>query len=520
MNWDPGTTADRTPDRPAAIIGEARLSYGMLEADSAAIAAMLYARGLVHGDTIAILVGNRPEFFTIAWAAQRSGLYYVAIPPRLTAPEIGYILQDSGARALFVDPAYATLADAASYGMALQRFGITAPDGDFAPAPAIEGADMLYTSGTTGRPKGVRRPLTGQPLGSDGRRVARAQSLFGLGHDSVFLSPAPLYHAAPLRFTMNLLRTGGTVIGMPRFDAATSLELIARHGVTHSQWVPTMFTRLLALDPSVRVAHDLSSHRVAIHAGGPCAVMIKRQMIDWWGPILQEYYSGTESIGFTHVTSTEWLARPGTVGRPYGAAIHILDDAGIALPPGATGAVYFEGHNDLSYHNDPVKTAAAHDASGRATMGDIGHVDSDGYLFITDRKAFTIISGGVNVYPTEVEDALTVHPLVADVAVFGIPDFELGEQVFAVVQLNDGVGGDADLALALHEFASARLARFKLPRRIAFAPVGRSETGKVPKAQLREYYRDGSGSHHLAGATRSASSVTGVQPNDTAISTN
>jgi long-chain acyl-CoA synthetase len=491
MTLHPGTIAAQMPDRPAVIFADQQLGYGELDANSLGVAAMLHASGIKAGDVIALLIGNRPEFFSVAWAAQRSGLYYLPIPTRLTVAEIAYILADSGAKALFADAEHMPLAQRASDGLAITLHGIDAPTGDFPLPPAIEGGDMLYTSGTTGKPKGVRRPLSGEPLGSDAKRVERAKALFGIDGDSVFLSPAPLYHAAPLRFTMNLLRVGGTVVGMRKFDPAAALALIARHGVTHSQWVPTMFNRLLALPEAERSTHDLSSHRVAIHAGAPCAPDLKRQMINWWGPILHEYYSGTESVGFTHVTSPEWLQRPGTVGKAYGCKIHIVDDGGDPLPIGETGAVYFEGKAGLSYHNDAAKTAAAHDARGWATMGDIGYVDGDGYLFLTDRRAFTIISGGVNIYPSEIEAALAGHAAVADSAVFGIADADLGESIFALVELAPGQNADAALAQQLADHAALSLARFKIPRRIAFGSVGRTETGKIHKAKLRENYAVG-----------------------------
>lgn len=490
MTLHPGTIAARSPDHPAVIIGDAVLSYAGLDTRSAALAGWLHGEGLRAGDTIALLIGNQPAFFVTAWAAQRSGLYYVPIPTRLTPADVAHIIGDSGAVLLFADADCAPLAHAAARLAPVRLCDLSVPDA--APvAPSIEGADMLYTSGTTGRPRGVRRPITGQPLGSDGRRVARARALFGLGADSIFLSPAPLYHAAPLRFAMNLLRTGGTVVAMPRFDAAAALALIERHRVTHSQWVPTMFARLLGLPDAVRTRHDLSSHRVAIHAGAPCPPDIKRRMIDWWGPVLHEYYSGTESIGFTHATSAEWLARPGTVGRAHGATIHILDDAGRELPPGRTGAVYFESGTPLVYHGDTAKTAAAHSAQGWATMGDIGHVDADGYLFLTDRRAFTIISGGVNIYPAEVEAALAAHPAVHDCAVFGVPHADLGEAVLALVEAAPGAADDPGLADALHVHLRAHLAPWKVPRFIRFGPVGRTETGKVAKAALRDTHARG-----------------------------
>ena len=485
MTLHPGTIAARSPDRLAVICDDATMSYGALDTQSRSIASHLFALGLRQGDVIAMLVGNCPEFFAIAWAAQRSGLYYLPIPTRLTAPEITYILNDSGAKAIAIDPKYAALADQAVGDLPIAKIGLDANEMGQTQPPPIEGGDMLYTSGSTGQPKGVRRPITGEPLGNDTRRVERAQLLFGLDGNSIFFSPAPLYHAAPLRFTMNLLRTGGTVVATGKFDPSRALETIAEHRVTHSQWVPTMFVRMLALPPAERAAFDLSSHRVAIHGAAPCAPDIKHAMIGWWGPILHEYYSGTESIGFTHVTSQEWLARPGTVGRAHGSIVHVIDDKGNPCPPSKTGVIYFEGRSGLSYHNDPEKTAAAHDRHGWATMGDIGHIDDAGYLFLTDRRAFTIISGGVNIYPAEVEAAFAGHPDVADIAVFGIPDADLGDAVFALIELHSDAPSNEAAANALQNHARARLAPYKLPRRIAFGSVGRTETGKLHKISLR-----------------------------------
>ena len=484
----PGIVAAATPDRLAAVFGDVSMTYAELDRRSLDAAARVHAAGLAVGDTVALLAGNSCDFLAAAWAVQRSGLYLLPVPARATAAELAYLLADSGAHALIYGGDQAVVAATAGvrqFTLAEALAPCTAP-----PAPAVEGGDMLYTSGTTGRPKGVKRALSLAPLGSETRRTARARALFGLDGDSVLLSTAPLYHAAPLRFAINLLRVGGTVVGLARFDAEAALAAMATHRVTHSQWVPTMLARLLALPTARRNGHDLSAHRCAIHAGAPCPPHIKRAMIDWWGPILHEYYSGTESLGFTHATSEEWLARPGTVGRAHGCAIHVLGADGRELGPNTTGMVYFSGTSGLAYHNAPEKTAAALSPQGWATMGDIGHVDADGYLFLTDRAAFTIISGGVNIYPREIEDALAALPGVEDCAVFGIADADLGEAVMAVVQASPELpAGEAGAAALLGALAKV-LAPAKRPRFIAFEALARSETGKLDKAGLQARWND------------------------------
>jgi len=497
MNLHPGHIALTTPDKPAVIIGTQQMSYAEFDRFSLSFAAQLAAYGLQQGDVLALLVDNRPEFLAAAWAAQRSGLYYLPIPTRLTADEIGYMLHDSGTKALVVAAKFEKVVQEIAVDPAIAIYGLD-DNSAFEPVsneaantplpPAIEGGDMLYTSGTTGRPKAVCKPLSGEILGTDTSRVKRAAELFGLNGDSVFLTSAPLYHAAPLRFAMNLLRTGGTVVGMRRFDAAEALATIAREKVTHSQWVPTMFSRMLRLGERERSRHDLSSHICAIHAGAPCPPDIKRQMIGWWGPILHEYYSGTESIGFTHIDSHEWHERPGSVGQPHGCKIHIVDQSGSECPPGLTGDVYFESNATLSYHNDDEKTAAAHNEHGWATMGDVGYVDQEGYLYLTDRRHFTIISGGVNIYPTEIENAISSDPAVSDCAVFGVPEPDLGEAVMAVIELQYQNHNSEDTALGLIEKLKRQIAPHKLPRYLMFASVGRTETGKLQKAALQSRY--------------------------------
>ncbi len=420
---------------------------------------------------------NCPDFFVAVWAAQISGLYFVPVSTRLPTAERDYILDDSAARiVLTADPD-------CPRSLLPEHWG-----GATAPFRRLEGSDMLYTSGTTGRPKGVKKPLAEMELGGDSRRTDRARDLFAMDESTIFLSPAPLYHAAPLRYAMTVQRLGGTVVAMARFDAARALDLIAAENVTHSQWVPTHFSRLLAVPD--RGANP-PAHICAIHAGAPCPPAIKRRMIDWWGPILHEYYSGTEAVGFTHITSAEWLARPGSVGKAYGSTVHILDDSGCEIGPGQTGRVFFGGAGALNYHGDPEKSAAASSVQGWATMGDIGHVDADDYLYLTDRQAFTIISGGVNIYPAEVENALMADPAIADCAVFGVPDDDFGEAVQAVVELHDRRTGSADLARAIAARLRDAIAGHKIPRCIAFVDtVVRMDSGKIAKRDLVRAYRN------------------------------
>jgi len=478
MSFHPAAIAETTPGRAAAVIGDRALTYGDLAARAEGLAGRLAALGCAPGDTVALILGNSAEFFVAAWAAQISGLYFVPLSDRLAPPERDYILADSGAKVVLTQ-------DASLPGALVPADWET---GAVQPFTRTEGADMLYTSGTTGRPKGVKRPLSGAPLGSDPRRVARARDLFAMDGRTVFLSPAPLYHAAPLRWAMTVQRLGGTVVAMRRFDAAEALALLAEHAVTHSQWVPTMFARMLALPK--RPAGP-PTHVCAIHAGAPCPPDIKRRMIDWWGPILHEYYSGTEGVGFTHITSAEWLERPGSVGRAHGCAVHILGPDDEPLPPGATGRVFFASGAGHAYHNAPDKSAAATSRQGYATMGDIGHVDAEGYLWLTDRASFTIISGGANIYPAEVEAALMGDPAIVDCAVFGVPDADMGEVVQAVVELREPPADPAAAALAIGARLRGLLAANKLPRQIAFIDhLPRMDSGKVAKRVLAQAYAD------------------------------
>ncbi|MDQ2650745.1 MAG: AMP-binding protein, partial [Actinomycetota bacterium] len=361
----------------------------------------------------------------------------------------------------------------------------------------VEGQDMLYSSGTTGMPKGVKVPLPNAPLGEGGDGVTMlSQMLFGVGEDTVYLSPAPLYHAAPLRFCRATHRLGGTVVVMDRFDPEAYLDLVAQYRATFSQVVPTMFIRLLKLPAEVRGAADTSSLKVVVHAAAPCPAEVKGQMIDWFGPIIHEYYAGTEGNGFVYCNSEDWLAHRGSVGKAIIGTIHIVGEDGEEVPVGADGTVYFEGGSDFSYHNDPEKTASSRDPKGRgwSTLGDVGHLDEDGFLYLTDRKAYMIITGGVNVYPQEAENVLALHPKVADVAVFGVPNEDFGEEVKAVVEPIDMADAGPDLERELIAYCKEHLADVKCPRSVDFRPeLPRHPTGKLYKRILKDEYWAASG---------------------------
>ena len=502
----PAVHAEKNPDKPAAIFepGGRVITYGELDRGSLRLARLLHDWGLRDGDAMALCLENHPRYFEVCWAAQRSGLYYTPISSRLTAPEVAYIVGDCGARAFVtskaLEPVAAGLVDrmpgvetrlvlsGAIPGYEPYEEVVDALAAE-PPRPQMEGQDMLYSSGTTGRPKGVRVPLSGQPLGTPTPLLAMMGALYGMDEHTVYLSPAPLYHAAPLRFCMSVLRLGGTCIVMEKFDPRLALELIERHRVTHSQWVPTMFIRMLKLPEEERARFDLSSQRVAIHAAAPCPIPVKEQMIDWWGPILHEYYAGTEGNGFTAITSEEWLAHRGSVGRPLRGAVHIVDDEGRELPPGQEGTVYFSGGARFEYHNDPEKTRSAYDERGWSTLGDVGYLDEEGYLYLTDRKAHMIISGGVNIYPQETENVLVLHPKVADVAVIGVPNEEFGEEVKAVVQLLDPAEAGPELAEELIGWCRERLSAIKCPRSVDFVEeLPRHPTGKLYKRLLKDRY--------------------------------
>ncbi|WP_432066221.1 acyl-CoA synthetase [Streptomyces sp. C10-9-1] len=507
----PGTYITRFPDKPAIVMagsGEV-LTYRELDEGSARLARHLHERGLRRGDHVALLTGNHPRALEVYWAALRSGLYITAVNRHLSPAEIAYIVNDCGARALIVshsmaDAAETILPDTPGVEVRLAYHGRVAGYDSYeealrgtSPQPLPSqpaGTDMLYSSGTTGRPKGIKTPLPDRQVDEPGDTgVAVFGPLYGFGEDTVYLSPAPVYHAAPLRFCATVQALGGTVVLMERFDAQEALAAIERYRVTHSQWVPTMFVRMLKLDEATRNRYDLSSLRVAVHAAAPCPAEVKRAMIDWWGPVLHEYYSSTEGIGITFADSEDWLARPGTVGRAALGTIRICGPDGRELPAGETGAVYFEQERmQFAYHNDPDKTAQARhpEHPNWATTGDIGYVDDEGFLYLTDREAFMIISGGVNIYPQEIEDALALHPKVLDSAVIGVPDPEMGEAVVAAVQPAPGILPSPELAEELRAFLRDRIAHYKVPRSFDFVDaLPRTPTGKLVKRELRGRYR-------------------------------
>ncbi len=503
--------ARKAPDRPAIVMATSgeRVSYSALENVANRGAQLFRSLGIATGDTIALWLKNCREYFEIYWAAQRAGLYVCPIATHLTVEEAAYILNDSGALLLITHADVAAAPDLVSERQRLipavgHIFGLeSGMDGtsswraaltDFSPEPIADetaGYHLVYSSGTTGRPKGIRLPLSGEAADAPHMLGDRVAGRYGVGEDSVILSPAPLYHTAPLVYGMVAHRLGATLIIMDRFDAEEMLRLIERHRVTFIQMVPTMFVRLLALPDAVRAQYDLSSLQKIVHAAAPCPVEIKRRMIDWFGPIIYEYYGGSEGNGSTFITPQEWLEHPGSVGRADWGTLHICDEDGNEVPPGIDGLIYFEGGWDFQYLNDPEKTRNARHPRYPAwsTLGDIGHVDADGYLYLTDRKSFMIISGGVNIYPQEVENLLITHPRVADAAVVGVPSAEFGEAVKAVVQPLDPADATDAFADELLRFCRARLSHVKCPRSIDFDPaLPRLDTGKLYKRLIRDRY--------------------------------
>lgn len=505
--FHPRAVAAVTPDKPALIMADTgeRVSYAQLVERSDRAAQLFASLGVAAGDTIAILLENHVRYPELIWAAKNSGVRYVAVSTHLNAADAAYVIADCGAVLLVTSRKQATLAGEAlalldTHPVLLMLDGATPPFLSFddlvkhQPAMPLKGRkrgpSMLYSSGTTGRPKGVRTEFPDAPPESPPQRLAMLRAQYGFDGDTVFINPGPWYHAAPQRMMVSVQRCGGTIIGFGSFDPATTLAAIGEYGGTHGFFVPTMFGRMLALPDAARATAQTGTLRHAIHAAAPCPVPVKRAMIDWWGPVISELYGGTEAFGHTFITASEWLAHPGSVGRAAaGCTLRITGPDGAELPAGETGRIMMKNGMAVAYHGDDTKTAALYDADGFASLGDIGYVDADGYLYLTDRESHMIIVGGVNVYPQEAEAVLFEHPAIADIAVIGVPDADMGESILAVVQLKEQVAQCAALADDIIVFCRARLSRHKCPRGVDFVDsLPRNEAGKLVKRLVREQY--------------------------------
>ena len=509
----PGAHIDTTPDKPAVIMAGSGEMQTFAELDAAAnrFSQLLYAAGLRPGDHVAICMENHPRYLEVIWGCHYAGLVYTAASSRLTSHELAYIVNDCQAR-VFVTSKYkadqATEIVDGTPGVELRLMldgvvpGYESYEAAVAAQPAeplevrVAGIDMLYSSGTTGLPKGVMREFVSEPLESTAGSVSPLMGmLFGVTADSIYLSPAPLYHAAPLRFCLAAQGHGATVVVMEHFDAEEYLKAVEKFKATVSQVVPTMFVRLLKLPDEVRARYDVSSLQCVIHAAAPCPIPVKRQMIEWFGPVIHEYYAGTEGNGFVYCNSDMWLAHQGTVGTPLACTVHIVDEEGVEVPAYESGTIYFEGGATFEYHNDPEKTLGSRHPLGWSTLGDVGYLDADNFLYLTDRTAYMIISGGVNIYPQEAENVLVTHPKVIDVAVFGVPNEDFGEEVKAVVHPVEMPADEAAAAALEREliaFCRTELADVKCPRSIDFREeLPRHPTGKLYKRLLKdEYWKD------------------------------
>ena len=501
---DSSSPAD--PEKTAFAICETgeTVSFAQLEARANQVAHVLRGCGVQLGEHVVMVMTNGRRFLEACFGMDRSGVYYTSISTRLTASEVAYIVNDCAAKVLVIsDGVECDTAELQALlppsvqcfrtGRGMAAFADWCEVVDAAPIVPIEdaaqGLDMLYSSGTTGRPKGVKWPLPHAPAGQRTMLVNLLAPLFDYGPHSRYLSPAPLYHAAPLRHSMTVIKLGGTVYVMTGFDASAALANIQKYRITHAQWVPTMFVRMLKLPKDEREQYDVSSLQVALHAAAPCPVDVKEQMLAWWGPIIHEYYAGTENNGFCSITAAEWLSHKGSVGRASQGHLHICDEEGRELPVGESGLVYFSDGPAFEYHNDPVRTAKTRNAQGWTSLGDIGRLDAEGYLYLVDRRDFMIISRGVNIYPQEAENILINHPKVMDVAVIGVPNEDFGEEVKAVVQLVDGESASPAMAEELIQFCKQHLASYKCPRSVDFdAALPRHATGKLYKKKVRDRY--------------------------------
>jgi long-chain acyl-CoA synthetase len=488
--------------------GDRHRTYGELDDRATQLAKWLGSLGLAEGAVVALVLDNDVHVIELWWAAKRAGCYYLPIAGHLKPAEMAFILRDADVQVVVVGQGYVAAAAEACHGLGPadlpHRFvvgdaalgfsnfedAVTHTSPDAALSIRRTGRELIYSSGTTGSPKGVRRALTPRGETALPPLEIKIREIFQMSSSMVYLSCAPLYHATG-RFLNRAIEAGGACIIMPKFDAMGALKAIERHKVTHTQWVPTMFQRLLALPPDIRGRFDISSLKLALHSAAPCPVSIKRQMIDWWGPIVDEYYGGTENVGVTFINAADWLDHPGSVGRAVVGAIHILSDDGEEreLPPGEIGQIYFSGGVGFVYHNDAAKTRGAFSRQGWGTYGDLGSVDPDGYLYISDRRTDLIISGGVNIYPKEIENVLETHPKVLEAAVVAKTDAEFGQSVLAVVRLIPGVGGDPALKAELTAHVRSQLSSVKAPKFVEFVEeFPRSENGKLLKRILRETY--------------------------------
>ncbi len=503
----PGKYADDHPDQPALVMAGsgATLTFAEFEANANRLAHLFRSVGLRRGDHVALFMENLLRYFEAMSAAERTGLYYTCVNSYLTPDEVAYIVDDCDAKAFITTAAKADVAIAAAAQTpkvetflcvdADQPLGPFQPyDEAIAAFPATHvddeqlGAAMLYSSGTTGRPKGILRPLPEVHPAEPLPVMQFVMTMFGMRPGMTYLSPAPIYHSAPQASVSAALRLGATSVIMERFDPEDFLWAVERFKITHSQLVPTMFSRMLKLPDDVRLRYDTSSLEIIIHAAAPCPVPVKQAMIEWLGPILIEYYGATEANGFTLCNSEEWLAHPGTVGKPILGTLLILDDDGNPVPTGTPGTVWFEGATNFTYYNDEAKTAESREGAS-STVGDVGYVDEDGFLYLTDRKTYMIISGGVNIYPQEAENLLVTHPKVEDAAVIGVPNADLGEEVKAVVQVMPEFEAGPELEQELLAFCRQHLATFKCPRTVDFeAELPRLPTGKLYKRLLRDRY--------------------------------
>ncbi|MDQ8732793.1 AMP-binding protein [Bradyrhizobium sp. LHD-71] len=497
--------ARREPNRRAVKeVNGATTSFAELERLANRFAHLLRHAGLRRGDHVAAVLGNGPHILALAWASYRAGLYFTPVANTLSPGEMSYVVANSQAGAVIADQRYAAaaqnlpqaqnsahhfyaLGSAISSYQPLEPVLASMPDAPI--ADESPGTIMLYSSGTTGAPKGIWRPLpTIEQIGDGPPPFARDLiSLFDIRNDDRYLSTAPLYHAAPLRWSLAVIAAGGSAVLMGKFDAELALSLLGQEGITVSQWVPTMFHRMLALPEARRKAFRAPRHRAAYHAAAPISVPLKRAMIDWWGPIIQEYYGGSESVGLCSISTEEWLRKPGSVGRSRKGMIHILNERYEEQPTGLPGTIFFSGATSFQYFGEPEKTASRTSPQGYQTFGDIGFVDGDGYLYLSDRLDDMIISGGVNIYPQEIEQALDKAPGVAEAGVVGMKDAEFGERPIAFVRLMDTAADRDKLRAELFTYCREQLGRTKQPKEIRLIDVlPRSEAGKLLRRTLRE----------------------------------